>query len=81
MLLRSASSPLLNCARAPGQDTSPSAARQGAALRRAMSEGDLAAPIATLPAVVNKDDGRHGCGRAPTPLLSASSSVQEEEDQ
>ena len=85
MLLRSASSPLLNCVRAPAASAaaavehlavvspllSPAVAaapRQGAVLCRAMSEGDLAAPL--VPA--KKDhEGLHG--RA-LPRLSASSS-------
>ncbi|XP_066369415.1 uncharacterized protein [Miscanthus floridulus] len=79
MLLRSASSPLLNCVRAPAAAVvehlavvspllSPAVAaapRQGAVLCRAMSEGDLAAPL-----VPRKDEGH---GRA-LPRLSASSS-------
>jgi hypothetical protein len=92
MLLRSASSPLLNCARALAEHgaghlavtSSPSsAARQGPALMcRAMSEGDLAGPL--VPTAVKKGDG-HG---AATPLSASSSAsfsvvedVEEEEEE
>lgn len=74
MLLRSASSPLLNCARALAEHftllSPPLPTRhQGAALCRAMSEGDL-----LLPAVRKQDDGY------PTPLSASSYSVEEEDE-
>lgn len=88
MLLRSASSPLLNCGRAPAAAASIehlavvspllspalAAPRQGPVLCRAMSEGDLAAPL-----VPKKDDGH---GRAPrlSASLSSSASIFVEED-
>ncbi|CAN6216376.1 unnamed protein product [Urochloa humidicola] len=93
MLLRSASSPLLNCARAPASAVehhavvSPSVAaapRQGAVLCRAMSDGDLAAQL-LVPAVTRgRKDGEAVGGHVRAPRLSLSSSSAsisvEEED-
>lgn len=92
MLLRSASSPLLNCARAPAAAehhavVSPSVVappRQGAVLCRAMSEGDLAAQLAPAVRGKVKDEGAHGWAprRLSLPASSSSSasiSVKEED--
>lgn len=73
MLLRSASSPLLNCARAPAEHHAvvappvAAAPRQGAVLCRAMSEGDLAAQLAPAVRGKVKDEGAHGSATAAPP--------------
>ncbi|CAN6177619.1 unnamed protein product [Urochloa humidicola] len=90
MLLRSASSPLLNCARAPAAAAehhavvSPpvSAPRQGSVLCRAMSDGDLAAQLLVPPSRGRKDGEAGGHVRVPRLSLSSSSasiSVEEED--
>ncbi|XP_062229192.1 uncharacterized protein LOC133926996 [Phragmites australis] len=95
MLLRSASSPLPGCARAPAEhggvgaghlalvspSPSPSAPPRQGALCRAMSDGDLALAGPLTPAVGGKKVDGHVYDRIP-PLsasTSASISVQEEE--
>ena len=89
MLLRSASSQLLNCVRAPSAASvehlavvttsllSPAVAapRQGAVLCRAMSEGDLAAPL-----VPKKDHEGHGRAPRLSASSSSSASISLEED-
>ncbi|XP_062178764.1 uncharacterized protein LOC133883450 [Phragmites australis] len=83
MLLRSASSPLLNYARAPAEHggvghvavVSP---RQGAALDRAMSEGDLAAP--RVPAVRGRKNEGHSTAPRPPLSVSSSSSIAVEKE-
>lgn len=89
MLLRSASSPLPNCGRAPAAAASVehlavvspllspavAAPRHGPVLCRAMSEGDLAAPL-----VPKKDDGHGRAPRLSASLSSSASIFVEEED-